>query len=229
MGRCSCLPSTLARRQAYQQYHECLAPFGIGGARSVAAVRNEMNSLGSTFSGSPIGACLTNAVCPWQKLLPIGAAHRGSAAGAFETGVMTGVLCLRVTTPAKLSCSVSGSTSSSLRQQAGSHLSTGALKRRRRRKMRRRTTTTVAIETIANSVSSPSSFSSNSLVGKFMPKIPLTSCPRPSAVADAVAMTSTLSSRLRAESSRKETNFSVPSMPYVSTSSSATVAPTSCK
>ena len=77
--------------------------------------------------------------------------------------------------------------------------------------MRTPTTATVPVATLAKSSSSPATSGSKSDVGMFMPKM-LTSWPTPSAVAEAVAMTSTLAADC-AESSRNETNFSVPSMP----------------
>ena len=67
------------------------------------------------------------------------------------------------------------------------------------------------------------------VAGRFMPKRFAKRLPTPSVVAEAVSTPRRALSRFCALSSRNETNFSVPSMPYVSTSSSATVAPTSCR
>ena len=67
------------------------------------------------------------------------------------------------------------------------------------------------------------------VAGRFMPKRFAKRLPTPSVVAEAVSTPRRALSRFCALSSRNETNFSVPSMAYVSTSSSATVAPTSCR
>ena len=72
------------------------------------------------------------------------------------------------------------------------------------------TTPTVAAATPMVALS-PANSGSKSEEGRFIPN-PRDELAYAKAVADAVAITSTLSSQFCAESRRKETNFSVPSM-----------------